>query len=230
MAARVRAGPGVTGFAMTAEADELSFAHVFETGTTPWTLLLLHGTGGDERDLLPLGRQLLPGAALLSPRGQVSEGGMPRFFARLAVGRLDIPDLLARTDDLAAFVRGAADRYTLDATRIVAVGLSNGANIAISLLFRHPGLLRGTVLWRPMLPYEPQVPAALDGTDVQIAAGEGDPFSSPEQNRRLAEILTAAGATVATNTEPAAGHSLTQADLLRARQWLSALAGTCGSP
>jgi len=211
---------------MTAAIGDLSFTHVFEAGTSPWTLLLLHGTGGDERDLLPLGRQLLPGAALLSPRGQVSEGGMPRFFARLAVGRLDIPDLLARTDDLAAFVRGATGRYGLDATRIVAVGLSNGANIAVSLLFRHPGLLRGAVLLRPMLPYEPQAPLSLDGTDVQIAAGEGDPFSSPEQSRRLAELLTAAGATVAIDTEPGAGHSLTQGDLRRARQWLSALAGT----
>jgi phospholipase/carboxylesterase len=211
---------------MTAAMGDLGFTHVFEAGTSPWTLLLLHGTGGDEQDLLPLGRQLLPGAALLSPRGQVSEGGMPRFFVRLAVGRLDIPDLLARTDDLAAFVRDAAGRYGLDATRIVAVGLSNGANIAVSLLFRHPGLLRGAVLLRPMLPYEPEAPLSLDGTDVQIAAGEGDPFSSSEQSRRLAELLTVAGATVAIDTEPGAGHSLTQGDLLRARQWLSALAGT----
>ena len=211
---------------MTAAADDLSFAHVFAPGTTPWTLLLLHGTGGDEHDLVPLGRELLPGAALLSPRGQVSEGGMPRFFARLAVGRLDIPDLLARTDDLAGFLRDATQRYALDATRIVAVGLSNGANIAVSLLFRHPGLLRGAVLLRPMLPYEPEGSPALEGTDVQIAAGEGDPFSSPEQSRRLAEILSAAGATVATHIAPGAGHSLSQGDLLRAQQWLSALAST----
>jgi predicted esterase len=211
---------------MTIAADDLSFAHVFEAGAKPWTLLLLHGTGGDEQDLLPLGRQLLPGAALLSPRGQVSEGGMPRFFARLAVGQLDIPDLLTRTDDLAAFVRGAGNRYALDTKRIVAVGLSNGANVAVSLLLRHPGLLRGAVLLRPMLPYEPQTALALDGTDVQIAAGEGDPFSSPDQSRRLAEILTAAGATIATTTEPGAGHALTQGDLLRARQWLNVLAGT----
>ena len=181
---------------------------------------------GDEHDLVALGRQLLPGAALLSPRGQVSEAGMPRFFRRLAIGRLDIPDLLARTDDLAAFVRTGTDRYGLDADHIVAVGLSNGANIAVSLLFRHPGLLRGAVLLRPMLPYEPDTPLALNGTDVQMAGGEGDPFSSPEQSRRLAEILSVAGATVAAHTEPGAGHSLTQGDLLRAGRWLAALAGT----
>ncbi len=215
---------------MTTSSGDLSFEHVYAAGTSPWTLLLLHGTGGDERDLVPLGRQLLPGATLLSPRGQVSEAGMPRFFARLAVGRLDVPDLLARTDDLAAFVHDATDRYELDAARIVAVGLSNGANIAVSLLFRHPGLLRGAVLLRPMLPYEPETALSLDSTDVQIAAGEGDPFSSPEQSRLLAEVLAAGGATVAINTEPGAGHSLTQGDLLRAAQWLSALVGTAGAP
>ena len=211
---------------MTTATGDLSFAHVFEAGTGPWTLLLLHGTGGDEQDLVPLGRQLLPGAALLSPRGQASEAGMPRFFRRLAIGRLDIPDLLARTDDLAAFVRAATDRYGLDGDHMVAVGLSNGATIAVSLLFRDPGLLRGAVLLRPMLPYEPDTPLALNGTDVQIAVGEGDPFFSPEQSRRLAEILSAAGATVAANTEPGAGHSLTQGDLLRAGQWLAAFTGT----
>lgn len=211
---------------MTAATGDLSFEHVYEAGTGPWTLLLLHGTGGDERDLVSLGRQLLPEAALLSPRGQVSESGMPRFFRRLAVGRLDIPDLLARTDDLAAFVREATDRYGLHADHVVAVGLSNGANIAVSLLMRHPGLLRGAVLLRPMLPYEPDAPLRLDGTDVQIAAGEGDPFSSPEQTRRLAEILNGAGATVTVHTEPGAGHSLSQGDLLRAVQWLARLAET----
>lgn len=210
---------------MTATGD-LSFEHVFEAGTSPWTLLLLHGTGGDERDLVALGRQLLPGAALLSPRGQVSESGMPRFFRRLAVGRLDIPDLLARTDGLTAFVREATERYGLDGGRIVAVGLSNGANIAVSLLFRHPGLLRGAVLLRPMLPYEPDALLPSEGTEVLVAAGEKDPFSSPEQTRRLAEILTAAGAGVTVNTEPGAGHSVTQDDLLRAVQWLAALGAT----
>lgn len=212
----------------TADAG-LGFEHVFQPGTSPWTLLLLHGTGGDERDLVPLGRQLLPGAALLSPRGQVSEAGMPRFFRRHAVGQLDIPDLLARTDDLAVFVAAAVALYQLDAKRIVAVGLSNGANIAVSLLFRHPELLRGAILLRAMLPYEPDGALSLSGTAVQIAAGEGDPFSSPAQIGRLEQILVDAGAVVTTWTEPGAGHGLTQADLLRAARWVQALAATGAS-
>jgi phospholipase/carboxylesterase len=211
-------------------ATELGLHHVFVPGPGDWTLLLLHGTGGDENDLVPLGRQLAPQAALLSPRGAVLENGMPRFFRRLAVGRLDIPDLLARTDDLARFVADAASAYDRDPARIAAVGLSNGANIAASVLMRHPGLLRAAVLLRPMLPYEPESPPALTGTDVLIAAGEGDPFSSPQQTARLAEILSAGGAGVQVHTAPGAGHGLTQADLALAGQWIGGLtAGTLRS-
>jgi predicted esterase len=202
---------------------ELGFAHVFEPGQSDWTLLLLHGTGGDEHDLVPLGRQLAPRAALLSPRGKVLESGMPRFFRRLAVGQLDIPDLLARTDELAGFVAGAAEAYDLDPARVVAVGLSNGANIAVSVLFRHPGLLRGAALIRPMLPYEPEKTPALTGTDVLIAAGDGDPFSSPLDTRRLAEILSGGGAKVAVHLEPGVGHGLGQGDLAAVSRWSSEL-------
>jgi phospholipase/carboxylesterase len=160
--------------------SDLGFEHVFEPGRSGWTLLLLHGTGGDEHDLVPLGRQLAPGAALLSPRGKVLEGGVARrFFRRLAVGQLDIPDLLERADELAQFVRAAPGAYGLDARRIVAVGLSNGANIAVSLLWRHPGLLRGAALLRPMLPYEPEPLPELQGTEVLVAAGAHDPYTSP---------------------------------------------------
>ena len=139
-----------------ANLAELGFAHVFEPGEGPWTLLLLHGTGGDEHDLIGLGRQLAPQAALLSPRGRTLENGMPRFFRRLAVGQLDIPDLLRRTDELASFVTAAAATYKMDPGRVIALGLSNGANIAVSLLLRHPGVLRAAALLRPMLPYEPE--------------------------------------------------------------------------
>lgn len=198
----------------------LALAHVYEPGGSSWTVLLLHGTGGDEHDLVPLGRQLAPDAARLSPRGQVLENGMPRFFRRLAVGRLDIPDLLARSDDLAAFVTAAAARYGRDPARIVGLGLSNGANIAVGLLWRHPGLLRAAALLRPMLPYEPEQTPDLSGTSVLIAAGEGDPFSSPEQTERLGEILAAGGAAVVTRTAPRAGHGLTQADLAETARWL----------
>lgn len=204
-------------------AADLGFQHIYEPGDIGWTLLLLHGTGGDEHDLVPLGRQVAPGASLLSPRGQVLENGMPRFFRRLAVGRLDIPDLLKRTDDLARFVTGAVDAYGLDPDKIVALGLSNGANIAVSLLMRHPSLLRGAALLRAMLPYEPEQTLDLHGTSVLIAAGEGDPYSSPEQIARLIHILRSAGADVAASTEPRAGHGLTQNDLVRAARWLAAL-------
>jgi predicted esterase len=207
-------------------AGVTGFEHVFEPGTSGWTLLLLHGTGGDEHDLVPLGRQLAPGAALLSPRGKVLEGGVaPRFFRRIAAGQLDIPDLLARTDELAGFVAAAAETHGLDTGRIVALGFSNGANIAVSLLLRHPGLLRGAALLRPMLPYEPDAQPALAGTDVLVAAGGQDPYSSPEQTARLVEILRGAGAQVAAQVEPAAGHGLTQADLAATARWVAGLLG-----
>jgi phospholipase/carboxylesterase len=201
----------------------MDFEHVYEPGTTGWTLLLLHGTGGDEHDLVPLGRQLAPGAALLSPRGKVLENGMPRYFRRLAVGRLDIPDLLARTDELAEFVAAAAKAYDLDAERIVALGLSNGANIAVSVLFRRPEALCGAALLRPMLPYEPEQPPDLTGTDVFIGAGDQDPFAPPDQARRLAEILGTAGAEVTLRIERGAGHGPTQSDLARVAAWTAGL-------
>jgi phospholipase/carboxylesterase len=207
-------------------ASELGFEHVFERGTSGWTLLLLHGTGGDERDLVPLGRQLAPEAALLSPRGKVLENGVaPRFFRRLAVGRLDIPDLLARTDELAEFVARATEAYGLDPRRIVALGLSNGANIAVSLLVRRPGVLRGAALLRPMLPYEPGTEPDLAGTDVFVAAGGQDPFSPLEQTERLIDILRAAGARVSVHVDERAGHGLTQSDLTHTARWVAELTG-----
>jgi phospholipase/carboxylesterase len=208
--------------------DDLAFTHIYEPGTSGWTLLLLHGTGGDEHDLLPLGRQLAPGAALLSPRGKVLENGMPRYFRRLAMGSFDLPDLIERTDELAGFVRAATSEYGFDPTRILALGFSNGANIAVSVLFRHPELLRGAVLLRPTLPYEPETTPTLAATEVLIGAGEGDPYSSPDQIERLAEILRAGGARVTLETEPRAGHSLTQNDLARAARWLAGV--THGRP
>jgi predicted esterase len=208
---------------MSAAVQDLGFAHVFEPGSSDWTLLLLHGTGGDEHDLVGLGRQLAPTAALLSPRGQVLENGMPRFFRRLAVGQLDIPDLLARTDQLADFIADAAAAYGRDRSKVVAVGLSNGANIAASLLLRSPGTLRGAALLRPMLPSEPEQIPELNGTDVLIEAGERDPYSPSEQVTRLTEILRAGGAEVTTTVEPGAGHGLTEDDLRRLAAWVTQL-------
>ncbi|HEY1714509.1 MAG TPA: alpha/beta hydrolase [Solirubrobacteraceae bacterium] len=204
-------------------ATELGFQHVYEPSAGDWTLLLLHGTGGDEHDLLGLGRQVAPSAALLSPRGKVLEAGMPRFFRRLAVGQLDIPDLLVRTDELAAFVTAAAQSYGRDPSKIAALGFSNGANIAVSLLLRHPTLLAAAALLRPMLPYEPEEDLRLPGTDVLIAAGEGDPYSSPEQTRRLTEVLDSAGAAVTAHVEPRAGHGLGTGDLRALERWAAQL-------
>jgi predicted esterase len=214
---------------MSAAAQDLGFAHGFEPGSSDWTLLLLHGTGGDEHDLVGLGRQLAPDAALLSPRGQVLEQGMPRFFRRLAVGKLDIPDLLARTEQLAAFVAAATGHYSRDPDKVLAIGLSNGANIAASLLLGetdpdHP-TLRAAGLLRPMLPYEPDRIPRLNGTDVLIEAGEGDPYSPAEQVARLTELLTTAGANVTTTVEPGAGHGLTQDDLRRLAAWVAEVTG-----
>jgi phospholipase/carboxylesterase len=208
---------------MAGQTTDLGFDHVFEPGTSGWTLLLLHGTGGDEHDLVALGRQLGPGAALLSPRGKVLEQGMPRYFRRLAVGQLDIPDLLARTDELAGFVAAAAVAYELDPQRVVAVGLSNGANIAASVLMRRPDVLRGAALLRPMLPYEPERAPELSGIDVLVAAGERDPYSPREQVERLVEILRGGGADVTAHVEPGAGHGLTNDDLVRTARWTRGL-------
>ncbi len=210
---------------MALSGDAPDFIHRFlpaGPGTGPaagTTLLLLHGTGGDEGDLVPLGRALLPGAALLSPRGRVLERGMPRFFRRLAEGVFDQEDLARRTDELAAFLQGAATRYGFDPGRVVAVGFSNGANIAASLLLRHPGRLRGAVLLSPMVPFEPEPEPDLGGTPVFIGAGKADPIAPPAQAERLAQLLRAAGAQVTLHWHPS-GHTLTPDEVDAARLWL----------
>jgi phospholipase/carboxylesterase/glyoxalase family protein len=196
----------------------VSHKHVWEQGG-PDTLLLLHGTGGDEHDLLALGRELAPGASLLSPRGNVLEGAMPRFFKRLAEGVFDLADLERRTRDLAAFVREAAESYDFDLDRITAVGFSNGANIAASVLLRDPGLLKRAVLFRAMVPFEPEQPPRLKGTSVYIGAGRLDPIIPQANVERLAAILRDGGATVTLDWQPA-GHGLTKADVDNARDWL----------
>jgi predicted esterase/catechol 2,3-dioxygenase-like lactoylglutathione lyase family enzyme len=188
------------------------------------TLLLLHGTGGDENDLLPLGSALLPGAGMLSPRGKVSENGAARFFRRLAEGVFDLEDLASRTDELAEFIRAAAMAYGFDATRVVAVGFSNGANIAASLLLRQPGVLRGAVLFSPMVPFEPAQPVSGPATPVFIGAGRLDPIATPAQATRLQELLHAAGANVTLHWTPG-GHGIDQGELEAARGWLAGWLG-----
>jgi phospholipase/carboxylesterase len=197
-----------------------AFVHRYEPGSGPATLLLLHGTGGDQHQLIDLGRQLAPEAALLSPRGQVLEGGVAaRFFARRGMGNLDLDDLRRRGDELARWVAEACAHYGRDAGRVIALGYSNGANISVELLFRHGGVLRAAALLRPMLPYRPDEPLSLAGTDVLIASGDADPYSSPQQIEELAELLAAGGAEVQVSRQPV-GHELTQGDLDALADWI----------
>lgn len=195
------------------------FISRFVPGTTGQTLLLLHGTGGNESDLLPIGRALAPAATLLSPRGRVLEGTMPRFFRRLAEGVFDQQDLALRTDELADFLRASIAEHGLDPAGIVAVGFSNGANIAASLLLRHPGLLREAILWRAMVPFEPGRPGGLSGTRVRMGEGRFDPIVPVRNAERLAAILREGGAEVTLDWRET-GHQLEPGEIEDARDWL----------
>lgn len=199
----------------------LSFVHRFEPGTDAGArpLLLLHGTGGDENDLIQLGAMIAPGAALLSPRGKVLEGGAPRFFRRLPEGVFDEADVRFRAAELADFVAEARAAYGLAAP--IAVGFSNGANIAAATLLTHPKALAGAVLLRAMVPLADPPAAELSGKGVLLLSGAVDPIVPEENVARLAAQLRAAGADVDHRTLPV-GHGLSQADLNLARQWLGA--------
>jgi predicted esterase len=201
---------------------ELGFVHQFIPGSSERTLLLLHGTGGDERQLIPLGRELDPAAAILSPRGKVLEDGNARFFRRLAEGVFDLEDLKVQTDALADFVRQAATQYRFDRTKMVVVGYSNGANIAASVLLRHPDLLRSAMLLRAMVPFQPEQLPDLGGVQIWIAAGKQDLLIPRLNAERLAEMLSDAGAEVAAHFFEA-GHALTNTELVLARRWLNAI-------
>jgi len=195
--------------------------HRYLPGGSGATLLLLHGTGGDEDDLLPLGRDLAPEANLLSPRGAVLEQGMPRFFRRLALGVFDEEDLVRRAGDLAAFVGAAAERYAFDPERVFALGYSNGANIAAALMLLHPRTLAGGVLLRPVLPLEPPTPADLAGVSALLSAGRDDPYAPHDRVEALADRLRAGGAEVELAWREA-GHGLVPSDLHHAGAWLAA--------
>jgi phospholipase/carboxylesterase len=201
---------------------DLGFTHRYLPGedeSSP-TLLLLHGTGGNEEDLIPLGETLAPGAAFVSPRGKVSEYGAPRFFRRLAEGVFDHEDLLFRTHELAEFVEAASEEYGFDRSKLVAVGYSNGANVAASMILLHPGLLRAAVLFRAMVPFEPDLTPDLSGMPVFLAAGRMDRMIPPENTQRLADILVEAGADVDLRWRDT-GHPLTYEEVGEAKKWLS---------
>jgi predicted esterase len=202
--------------------SDLEHVHRFVPSERPdaRVLLMLHGTGGDENDLLQLGQMLDPSAALLSPRGNVLEHGAPRFFRRLAEGVFDLEDLRRRTHELADFVEGAVKQYGLEGRRIVAVGFSNGANIAASLLLLRPRVLHGAVLFRAMVPFEPEKVPFLGGVPVLLSEGRFDPLVGRKVAERLAKILETAGAEV-TLIEQESGHELTRADVDDAAKWLA---------
>lgn len=204
---------------------ELGFIHSFVPAQeldSSFTLLLLHGTGGNERDLLPLGRSLAPGAALLSPRGKVLENGMPRFFRRLAEGVFDLDDLRFRTQELTDFVEAASAVYSFDPSKVIAVGYSNGANIAASILLLRPRLLAGAVLFRPMVPLVPETLPDLSGISVFISAGRVDPIVPQEQTERLVTLLQDCGADVTLHWQNG-GHTLSAQEVDEAKEWLSDL-------
>lgn len=201
--------------------QDLSFIHRFEPGREPDAppLLLLHGTGGDESDLLPLGRAVSPGSALLSPRGKVLEGGMPRFFRRLREGVFDEDDVRARANELANFVAEARAAHGLPAP--VALGFSNGANIAAAMLLLRPESLAGAALLRAMVPLAEPPAADLRGKPVLLLSGELDPIVPADNAARLARMLGTAGAGVTHRILPS-GHGLSQADVATVSTWLGA--------
>jgi phospholipase/carboxylesterase len=202
----------------------LTFDHVYAPGgDTPSArppLLLLHGTGGDERDLMPLGREVAPGTALLSPRGKVLENGMPRFFRRLAEGVFDEDDVRARAHELADFVQAACAYYRI--TTPVALGYSNGANIAAAMMLLRPEALAGGILLRAMPPLRsPEPRGGLAHKRVLIVSGKRDPIAAPANAARLKVMLEGAGATV-DHEVMAGGHELSRADIVLASRWLEA--------
>jgi predicted esterase len=186
----------------------------------PVTLLLLHGTGGDESDLLALGQELWPGAALLGMRGKVIENGMPRFFRRFAEGVFDVGDVKFRTDELAEFIEAAANQYKFETKKLIAVGYSNGANIAASLIFQHPHLLAGAVLFRVMMPFTPEGVRDFSHLSIFIGDGDRDPIVPRSEPQQLASLLESGGADV-TLFWHSGGHELGADDVEAAKEWLA---------
>lgn len=200
---------------------ELDFIHRYVPATNGGrrVLLLLHGTGGDETDLIPLAREIDPDAALLSPRGKVLENGAPRFFRRFAEGRFDEEDVVRRANELADFLDAAATKYNFQASDVTALGYSNGANIAAAMMLVRPKALRSAILFRAMVPLSQPPAADLTGAKVLITSGRYDPIIPLENAERLTSLLRRVGAQVTHEIEQAS-HALTQHDLALAKSWL----------
>jgi predicted esterase len=203
-------------------SGDLGFVHIYQPPAAPGSpiLLLLHGTGGNEHDLLPLAPVIAPNAGVLSPRGKVLERGMPRFFKRLAHGVFDLDDLRLRTRELVDFINAAAAHYGFAPRDVVATGFSNGANIAASLLLQYPDVLRRAILFSAMMPIEPETPPDLKEVSVYMTGGRRDTMIEPEQTQRLATVLQQAGADVTLQWK-SGGHEISRDDVEGARLWLS---------
>ncbi|PZQ44123.1 MAG: phospholipase [Micavibrio aeruginosavorus] len=199
---------------------DTDFKHIFVPGDLSLpVLLLLHGTGGDEHDLVELGQSVSPGSAILSVRGKVLENGMPRFFRRLAEGVFDLADLNFRTNELADFIAQARVQYGLSESRVIAMGYSNGANIVASILFSRPEALQGAILLRAMVPFRPKELPDLRGKKILMLSGLMDQIIPIENSKTLTGLLQDAGADVTFDVKPA-GHGLTQADFLAIKNWM----------
>jgi phospholipase/carboxylesterase len=193
------------------------------------TLLLLHGTGGNENDLIPFGRELPPNASILSPRGKVIENGMPSFFRRFAEGVFEVEDLKSRSNELADFITSASKEYEFNPDGVVAVGYSNGANIAAGILLLRPEVLFGAVLLRATLPFVPERLPNLSGKSIFLSERKYDQYAGPANAERLKEILQRSGAIVTLNWE-SIDHSLTQEEIYKAREFLSSIQLTAWVP
>jgi len=203
--------------------EDLGFIHRFvpaEDSASGETLLVLHGTGGDENDLIGIGQAVAPRASILSPRGNVLENGAPRFFRRISEGVFDPKEVRSRAEELARFIRAASITYRLDAGRMFALGYSNGANIASTVMLVEPGILQGSVLLRPMLVYEPSESTDLSGSAVFISAGRMDPIVPTTSVDRLAALFESVHADVTLKWQ-LAGHSLVPSEVREAADWLN---------
>ena len=197
-----------------------SFRHIYRpgTGASPYSFLLLHGTGGDEHDMLPLAEEIAPGAVVISPRGQVTEHGAPRFFRRFAEGVLDVEDWRERSHELADFVAATCVEHGIFPGTLVALGYSNGANIAQGLLLLRPEVLGAAILFRPMFVTDDMPANDLSGRRILLLAGDHDPIMSPGDPQRIAQQLNRRGANVTVKILHAS-HSLVQDDIIQARAW-----------
>lgn len=193
--------------------------HIYiENDKTQPVFLLLHGTGGTEEDLIPLARTINPQASILSVRGNVSENGMNRFFRRLAMGVFDEEDLESRTKELYQFVNEAAVEYEFDRKNVVALGYSNGANIAASMLYFFNDAYRAALLLHPMVPFHNRDMVELNQLPIFIGAGTNDPICPPDETHGLTNKIEAKNGNVTTFWGNA-GHSLTKDEVEHALSW-----------